>query len=90
MTTKRMTESDRYWMWWAILTLVTFGVFEAHAFITKQPVRTLTHTTRKALGIHPKKPRRYVLVPLLGAFLAWLFAHMLTGKFGIKIKGGLS
>lgn len=81
-----MTFSDRYWLLWLIITVITFGIFEGYAFYNKAPERTLTYSTRKALGIHPQKPRRFVTVPLLGAALAWLFAHFLTGKFGVRIK----
>lgn len=81
-----MTKSDRDWLMWVLGTFGTFAYLEGRAFHRKKPEETLTHTTRKALGIHPAKPYRLVTSGVLVGFCFWLAAHLLTGQWGIRIN----
>lgn len=74
--------ADRSWATWLLGTAVAFGVLEGRALrtrIAEKPSGTLTATLRRWIGVDPRSARRWMLAPLFGAFLTWLFGHILLG-----------
>lgn len=84
---------------WATLTAVFAGVFavaETDAIVKGRrpenrgkPYGTLSAWTQRKLGIAPKHPRRFVLVPIFLAVWGWLGPHITLRiwNFGLTPEG---
>ncbi|MEV8610286.1 hypothetical protein AB0383_20565 [Amycolatopsis sp. NPDC051373] len=75
---------NRTWSLWLAGTLVSFAWWERKALLSRipeKPSETLTATVRRWMGVKPRAPRRFVLVPVFTAFCAYLFLHFVAGRF---------
>lgn len=71
------------WTYWMALAVGSFGLLEGRSIAKRE--QTLSLWLRETLGIQPRKRRRYLLAPLFGAFLTWLFGHIL-GDWGPHVE----
>lgn len=80
------TRSDSTWAGGLVAALAFFGVYETKAYRTHSPEATLTYFTRRVIGVAPRHPRRFILVPIIWVFGLWLPVHMSFNVLGVAVK----
>lgn len=73
-----MSKPDRVWARWLAAVAVSFGVLEWRAYRRPDYGHTLTATSKRWLGIRPRRPWRVAGTAGLVGALAWLAVHIVV------------
>lgn len=74
-----MNQHEKAWLAWFLACFISFMILETRAIRSNECEGTLSHATRRALGMKRSTFHKVIGTAGLSAFFAWFVVHVSTG-----------